>query len=395
MNYAQLFQLEISLRALFSSKPLRWVVQRPVDIFLCLVDHYEPQVGRPTQDLARARVEDWVQRYPAIAGKHRDAEGLPPRHSFFYPVDEYDEWEFAQISQLCRDGWGELEIHLHHWDDTSDGLREKLRRAKKLWNEQGMLCRWPDGRNAFGFIHGNWALDNSRCSESPNPCGVNDELSILMEEGCYADFTFPAWGCSAQPRMMNTIYYARDNPDQPKSYDTGERIRVLQKDYLTRRHEDTKANEDILTQGRKDAKAQSYLESKRLLMIPGVLAPFIDKSMGHTRIAMDDSDIAVYRGYNHDRMDRWVRAGISVKGKYDRFFIKLHSHGTIDVNRESMLGVDLEALFADAEARYNDDVHYRLHYVTAREMFNVIKATEAGAIGSIAELKEWCVRKED
>ena len=37
----------------------------------------------------------------------------------------------------------------------------------------------------FGFIHGNWCLDNSRADG--RWCGLNNELILLRELGCYAD----------------------------------------------------------------------------------------------------------------------------------------------------------------------------------------------------------------
>ena len=77
------------------------------------------------------------------------------------------------------------------------------------------------------------------------------------------------------------------------------------------------------------------------------------------------------------------------QGRPDRLFIKLHCHGAADGNRQALLGEDLPALFSDLEARYNDGQRYRLHYVTARELFNVVKATEAGAPGNAERLVDW------
>src|SRR5439155_17963245 len=107
----------------------------------------------------------------------------------------------------------EIELHLHHHDDTDATLRALLREALHTYRQHGALSAWPDGRLAFGFIHGNWALDNSRHDHGRNYCGVNNELTVLMEEGCYADFTFPAWQHTAQPRQTNSLYYAVDDPE--------------------------------------------------------------------------------------------------------------------------------------------------------------------------------------
>ena len=46
-------------------------------------------------------------------------------------------------------------------------------------------------------------------------------LDVLRETGCYADFTFPSAGSRTQPRKINSIYYAIDDPDRPRSHDRG------------------------------------------------------------------------------------------------------------------------------------------------------------------------------
>lgn len=364
------FDIEIGLRTLADAgwrrvgPAARHARRGPVDVFLCIADHFEPQHGRPTTGVARARLEDWLRRYPRIAAGHRDADGRAPAHSFFYPWDEYDEWEFCRLSEMCAAGWGEIELHLHHQDDTPASLRRKVSGAVRLYREHGALSAWPDGRAAFGFIHGNWALDNSRCEHGRNYCGVNEELSLLAEQGCYADFTFPAWQQTAQPRQVNSIFYAVDDPDRPKSYDRGTPARAGRP-------------------GKGD-----------LLLVQGPLAPCVRRmERGGLRPAMDDGDLASYRRYTPERLDRWVRTGIHVQGRPDRVFIKLHCHGAADRNRDVLLEEDLEALFSDAEARYNDGTRYRLHYLTAREMFNVIRATEeaTGAAEDLMAARDWAL----
>jgi hypothetical protein len=316
-----------------------------------MVDHFEPQNGGASQERIRERMSDWMDRYPKVAGAHRDAEGKIPPHSFFYPWDEFEEWEFSRLAELCAGGWGEIELHLHHCDDTEEILRDKLREAIQAFRSYGALSLGPDGRPAFGFIHGNWALNNSRSQEEKNWCGVNDEATVLLSEGCYADFTFPAWRQTAQPRQVNSIYYAPSSPAHPKGHDRGERAAVGQRK-----------------------------PPPGLLMIQGALVPYLDQRGGGRSWGMDDSDVASYRRYHPERLDRWVKAGIHVLGRPDRIFVKLHTHGAPEENRHALLGKDLDALFSDAEARYNDGERYRLHYVTAREMYNVIRATmdEAG-----------------
>jgi len=318
-------------------------------LYLCIADHFEPQVGGAPSGVARSRVEEWVDRYGEIASRHRDADGRPPQHTFFYPWDEFDPWEMRRIAALCSSGCGEVELHLHHANDTSRSLRDKIRAAVGAFRDAGCLSIWPDGRPAFGFVHGNWALDNSRIENGRNYCGVNDEIRLLAQEGCYADFTFPAWPQISQPRTTNAIYYATDDPARPKSHDTGEPARAGRR-----------------TEG-------------DLLIVQGPLAPFVKRTAGVPRIGMDDGDLAGYRRYAPERLDRWVRAGVHVAGRPDCILVKLHCHGCDDRSRGPLLGADLDALFADAAARYNDGVRWSLHYVSARETFNVIRAIETGA----------------
>src|SRR6266511_3401489 len=82
------FKLKMALRALKASTlapalTLRREREQPVDILLCLVDHFEPHVGKPSDDVARARMDDWMKSYPEIARKQRDADGRHPAHGFF------------------------------------------------------------------------------------------------------------------------------------------------------------------------------------------------------------------------------------------------------------------------------------------------------------------------
>jgi len=104
---------------------------------------------------------------------------------------------------------------------------------------------------------------------------------------------------------------------------------------------------------------------------------------------MDDGDLAHYRRFSASRLDRWIRAGIHVQGCPNKIFVKIHCHGALDANREAMLGDDLDALYGDAEKRYNDGTRYRVHYVTAREAYNLVRAIEDGVDIDIAAARDY------
>ena len=50
---------------------------------------------------------------------------------------------------------------------------------------------------------------------------MNDEIRVLRETGCYADFTYPSAPGPTQPPTINTIYYATGRPDRPRGHDRG------------------------------------------------------------------------------------------------------------------------------------------------------------------------------
>ena len=192
---------------------------------LCIADHYEPMRNGASPEMGRRRVNAWLRRYPRLFSGFRDSDGRAPRHTFFYPIEEYDPECLDSLAALCRAGYGEVEIHLHHDRDHAENLRQSLTEFKELLSiRHGLLARdRKTGEVAFGFIHGNWCSDNSGCNG--RWCGVNNELDVLRETGCYADFTFPSYPSQTQPRTINSIYYAVDDPERPRSHDTGTRRR--------------------------------------------------------------------------------------------------------------------------------------------------------------------------
>src|SRR5262249_53334342 len=151
-------------------------------LYFCFADHYEPYGGTKDEARAQQRVAQWLANYPKLASQHRDSDGRVPQHSFFYPEEEYDEALVEQLAQLCRAGFGDVEVHLHHDNDTAGEFRSKLEGfVERLDSRHGLLRRDEQGRLVYAFIHGNWALDNSR--PDGRWCGVDNELDVLVETG--------------------------------------------------------------------------------------------------------------------------------------------------------------------------------------------------------------------
>lgn len=323
----------------------------PRHIFFCMADHYEPYWGKARPEVALKRVETWVEGYPRIAERHQDAEGRSPKCTFFYPEEEYDPALLDKLAGLCRAGWGEVEIHLHHDQDTSLGMTAKLNGFREtLSKKHGLLPKdAKTGETKYAFIHGNWALDNSR--KDGRWCGVNDEIDILLKTGCYVDMTLPSAPSDTQTRKINSIYYAVDDPDRPKSHDTGVDACV----------------------GR--------VNETDLLMIQGPLTLNWRRRKWGIFPRIESGGLVADNPITPLRISLWVAQGIHVVGRPEWVFIKVYGHGCQEKHMAYLLSEGFEMLFSTLERHYNDGENFLLHYVTAREMFNLVKAAEAGESG--------------
>src|SRR5581483_7914261 len=146
------------------------------------------------------------------------------QHSWFYPAENPNFGAVQVLSDYTFRGFGEVEFHLHHGYDTHESFAAKLRFGLEWFNQSGaMLTAEEQPKQRFGYIAGNWALDNGAGDDATSGCPT--ELLALRNAGCYADFTFPALASPAQPRKTNSIYYATDTP-APKSYDSGVDVTV-------------------------------------------------------------------------------------------------------------------------------------------------------------------------
>lgn len=326
-----------------------WAGQRHILFALC--DHYEPLWGKASDDVGRARVQIWRERYPAL-GSFRDSFGRPPRHGWFFPGEEYRPEFLDALAELARDGFGEVEFHLHHDGDTAETLGAQIGRHLKTFSEHGHISRVGD-KFRWAFIHGNWSLANGRPDR--RWCGVDDELLVLHRLGCYVDLTFPSAPDPCQPDKVNQIYWPTGDLAKRRSYEHGERARV----------------------------GAHY--DDRLLMITGPLA-LARKGLG---VRLENGALTGDDPPTRERVETWIEQGIHVEGRPEWVFVKVHTHGAIEHTASSLLGDGGIAMHtALAEYRRNGDT---LHYVTAREMFNIARAAMDGKTGDPSSYYDYVI----
>lgn len=194
-------------------------------VWIAITDHYEPFWKHADLRTAKARVSTWSSAWPEIAYSiGGDSAGRLPRYTFFYPEEEYRPELLDALVPLRDSGIGDVEVHIHHDGDGRQNFIDRISTFCRRLREQHGLLRQHNDRVTFGFIHGNWALDNSLPGN--RWCGLNDEISILRDLGCYADFTMPSGASQSQARILNSIYWCTDDPHAPKSHDRGLPVRI-------------------------------------------------------------------------------------------------------------------------------------------------------------------------
>jgi hypothetical protein len=324
-----------------------------------MTDHFEPShadgIVMAEAEIQRQRMVDLLREYPRITEGCRDAAGSPPKRTWFLPPCDHRHGNLRQLVSLCEQGYGEVELHLHHGKsepDTAENLEHVLRLCVRDYSEFGVFGT-EDGEKRYGFIHGDWALANSR--RDGRYCGVRNELQLLCDTGCYADFTFPSCN-ECNPRQINSIYYADNDQGHRLGYDCGTRVE------------------------------KGRTPSEGLMLIQGPLHPIFLRNSPLSLRAFGD-DITGGKPGTPRRVDAWVATWIHVKGKPDWVVVKVHTHGTTDAS--VVLAEPMRQTFQYLENAYNDGDKFFLHYVSARELYNIVKAAEEGQSGDPESFRDY------
>jgi len=152
----------------------------------------------------------------------------------FLPRAEFEERFGRAAMQHVVAGGHEIQLHIHHeyytaskshtdpaaieWFSGPHGHRlDSARLALAIRLNREIIARetgrFPD---RWFFIHGQWGLNGS----DEESCTINDEIDVLMRNGCLGDFTFPAGRAVVNPRIQ-VPYFSRP-VNAPKGYDLPE-----------------------------------------------------------------------------------------------------------------------------------------------------------------------------
>ncbi|HEY0163044.1 MAG TPA: hypothetical protein VGB69_10225 [Edaphobacter sp.] len=304
------------------------------------MDHYEPLCQKATVETGIARVARWQEAWPRIAdAAPRDAAGRPPCYSFFYPQEEYRPELLAPLAEMTRQGIGDVEVHIHHYRETAENFIRKITEfCGRLRNDHGLLHDHR-GKMVFGFIHGNWALDNSL--PGGKDCGLTGEIELLRDLGCYADFTMPSLPSPSQGSIVNQIYWCTGTPGKPKAYDRG-----------------IEATAGGGSQG-------------DLLMITG---PVGLRFAGRLIPRVEMGEIAHNDLPTPYRVRRWIDVAPMLG---EDIFLKLHTHGAREDNADALLGTQGRAGGLEQMFRWLHEETQRqgieLRWASAYDMFCAVE----------------------
>ena len=291
----------------------------------------------------------------------RDSDGRPFVHTYFFPAEQYNHSLIDQLAHHCQAGWGEIEIHLHHGittPDTAENTRHELACFRDTLVEHGCLSRWNgSGQARYGFVHGNWALAN--CLSGPF-CGVDNEMQILADTGCYADFTYPAAPSPAQIGKINSVYECSLPLDRRAPHRKGRNLK------------------------------RGLTPSTFPLIVQGPLGmEFMPQGARRRFVTIENAEVTTAHPPTLHRFNMWRDAAVTVQGRPDWVFIKLHCHGMDPRDRDAMLGAHCKQFLEELTRDSQESGAYRLHFVTGREMVNILLAACDGREGAPNDFRDY------
>jgi len=349
---------------------IRWQPNiRPLHLVIGVADHFEPMArlegsGQlPDRNEQERRVEKWCREYPSAVGAWLDDDGLPFRHTYFYPAEEFDVALIDRLAEHCHAGWGEIEVHLHHGVDSADtgeNTRRRLLEFRSALASRDCLSLLDGaGSPRYGFVHGNWALANS---DQGRFCGVDEEIQILADTGCYADFTLPA-PSTAQISKINALYECSLPLNQRAPHRRG-----------------------------LDLECGRRPKTFPLIVQGPLLINFGRRKHGWPFPGIENAELSGSNPPTMQRLELWRKAAITVRGRPDWLFIKLHCHGLTPQDEPAMVGAQMQCFLRDLVEGPGNQTEYRLHFVTMREMANIILAACDQHTGNPGEYRDYRFR---
>ncbi|MBI3231467.1 MAG: hypothetical protein HYZ51_00060 [Candidatus Doudnabacteria bacterium] len=326
-------------------------------LILVVANHFEPawKKNGGSWDLVtqERRVKEWRRKSISIGQAIQDSDGTPFRHTNFYPAEQYHKSLLEQLAELQAEGIGEIEIHLHHGveqPDTADNLRRTLVEFRDVLAERHNLLSRMLGKDTpvYAFTHGNFALGNM---DGGQCCGVDEEMQILADTGCYLDLTLPTIPYVSQVPRINAIYQCGRPLHERLPHRSGADLSV------------------------------GNLLKLPVLMTGPLVLDWRYRQRGIPFPRIDNGVLAGNYPLDLDRIRNWRRAGISIRGRAEWVFIKLFCHGFFEQDQDAVIGETIRRSLGEVMEHSVRTGEFKIHFASAREAFNIALAAVDGHSG--------------
>ncbi len=334
-------------------------------IIFTIADHFEPSWsanGLLDLDSQLRRLDEWYEMARKTGDALRDADGTKFRHTNFYPAEQYDRRILEKMARLQAEGLGETEIHLHHGvekPDTAENLRKVLTEFRDcLAQEHRLLSRFDgNGDPKYAFVHGNLALANSCGGKF---CGVDEEMQILADTGCYADMTLASAPDQSQVSMLNKIYQCGFPLHEKVPHRRGTSLEA----------------------------GRNHLQLPMIFTGPLVLN-WTRRIKGLPVPRLEDGALVSNQPMDLARFDRWKNANVTVKGRSDWIFVKLYCHGFFDYDQSACIGEAACEFFGKIIENGEKTGGYEVYFASAREAANMVLAAIDGQRGTPGKYRNY------
>lgn len=341
---------------------------KPKHLIFTVANHFEPswsEKGLADLDTQKRRLDKYYKLARKIGESVRDTDGVKFSHTNFYPAEQYNYDILEKLAQMQSEQLGEVEVHLHHGvekPDTSENTRRVLTEFRDvLAEEHKCLSRFHgQGTPKYAFVHGNLALANSA---EGHFCGVDDEMQILQETGCYVDMTLPSAPDISQVPMINKIY-----------------------ECALPLHEKVPHRKGI------SVKAGKPIEKLPLIFTGPLTLNWTQRTKNLPFPRLDDGALAANQALNDERLKRWISTDITVKNRPEWIFIKLYCHGFFPQDQDFCIGEKARIFFSDLMEKSAKNGKYKVHFASAREAFNMVSAAIDEKKGSPGKYRDYLLK---
>jgi len=337
-------------------------------IIITIANHFEPgwsSNGVLDHKTQMKRLKAYHTTARETGDAVRDVDGTKFRHTNFYPAEQYHPEILDIMAEMQAEGLGEVEVHLHHGveqPDTAENLRQTLVEFRDTLADKHKCLSRMDGTGdpMYAFVHGNLALANSCGGRF---CGVDNEMEILRDTGCYADMTLPSAPDQSQVAVINQIYECALPMNEPVPHRRGNRVA-----------------------------ANGKRPESPLVFTGPLVFNWTRRISGLPVPRIDDGALTANQSLDIARFNRWRSANVTVHGKSDWVFVKLYCHGFFDNDQSVCIGEDAKRFFGGIVEESEKTGAFKVHFATAREAFNITLAAIDGKSGDPNQHRDYRLR---